>query len=320
MKTNALAHRKWFTICELQNLLNAKLGLKLTAKQALEKFKYDVYFHIDFNCETDECLAINGKRHKNSYILFKNNPNPFLYNEEEYSLISQIENELELISETKETSLLLIKNKQKEIIEEYGEIEIYNFRGYLRIHELAIAPDNLALTDENHISLPEIYYYDTNELLPTPHIENVSFIPSFIYLTFKSGSNFIHLNDIRIDANSVYDFLNKIDSQTPPKIQKTTPKAQKTIEKTQLKPKKYYEEIVINNAVRLILKYPEIGIYSIINSIISNLKKDYGIDDKMFFTDRHYVNKVKAEPAIKRIEITPKKGKSIELPDYEIEI
>ncbi|OBP29932.1 hypothetical protein A0R65_05360 [Pasteurella multocida subsp. multocida] len=97
-------------------------------------------------------------------------------------------------------------------------------------------------------------------------------------------------------------------------------KVQKTIEKTQLKPKKYYEEIVINNAVRLILKYPEIGIYSIINSIISNLKKDYGIDDKMFFSDRHYVNKVKAEPAIKRIEITPKKGKSIELPDYEIEI
>ncbi|MGC6298019.1 hypothetical protein [Pasteurella multocida] len=114
--------------------------------------------------------------------------------------------------------------------------------------------------------------------------------------------------------------INKIDSQTPQKIQKTTQKAQKTIEKTQLKPKKYYEEIVINNAIKLIIKYPEIGVYTIVNSVMSKMKKNYLIDKKMFFTDRHYVDKVKAKLAIDGIEITRHSGKTIEPPDYEIEI
>lgn len=212
MKTSKLSYRKWFTIEELKNLLSSKTGLNFTAKQVLEKFKHDIYFHVKFDWEIDEYLIINGKQHKNTCILFKKNPNPFLANEAEIRAIYEIKQEAEFISESKETYLLLIKNKQQELIEEYGEIAIYNFKGYLNVPNIAIISDNLALTDENHLALPEYYHYDTNELLPSLHIENVSFIPNFIYLTFKSGSNFIHLSDLRIDADSVYDFLSKLDN------------------------------------------------------------------------------------------------------------
>ncbi|HDR1114872.1 hypothetical protein ACFGXG_06865 [Pasteurella multocida] len=320
MKTSKLSYRKWFTIEELKNLLSSKTGLNFTAKQVLEKFKHDIYFHVKFDWEIDEYLIINGKQHKNTCILFKKNPNPFLANEAEIRAIYEIKQEAEFISESKETYLLLIKNKQQELIEEYGEIAIYNFKGYLNVPNIAIISDNLALTDENHLALPEYYHYDTNELLPSLHIENVSFIPNFIYLTFKSGSNFIHLSDLRIDADSVYDFLNKIDSPTPQKTQKTTQEAQKIIEKTQLKPKKRYEKIIIDAAVKLIIKYPEIGVYTIVNSVMSKMKRDYGITDTMLFGNRHYVNKVKAELAIKGIKIIRHSGKTIEIPDYEIEI
>ncbi|HDR0635502.1 TPA: hypothetical protein SID20_000735 [Pasteurella multocida] len=317
MKTSKLSYRKWFTIEELKNLLSSKTGLNFTAKQVLEKFKHDIYFHVKFDWEIDEYLIINGKQHKNTCILFKKNPNPFLANEAEIRAIYEIKQEAEFISESKETYLLLIKNKQQELIEEYGEIAIYNFKGYLNVPNIAIISDNLALTDENHLALPEYYHYDTNELLPSLHIENVSFIPNFIYLTFKSGSNFIHLSDLRIDADSVYDFLNKIDSPTP---QKTAKKARKTIEKTQLKPKKHYEKIVISNAVRIVLEHQEIGLYTIVGSIISRIKSDYGITNTMFFSDRHYVDKIKAELKRKGIKIISRSGKTVELPDYEIEI
>ncbi|TPH21501.1 hypothetical protein EUX52_04770 [Haemophilus haemolyticus] len=71
-------------------------------------------------------------------------------------------------------------------------------------------------------------------------------------------------------------------------------KEQKIIEQTQEESKKYYERIILKSCMETAKKYPDAGVYSIVNAVIQKIKTDYGVTDrKMFYSERHYVNKLR---------------------------
>lgn len=97
-------------------------------------------------------------------------------------------------------------------------------------------------------------------------------------------------------------YFNQTEAQNSPEI------VEKTIEQTTLTPKKHYEKIVIKSCIATLEKNPEIGIYSAINAVISTLKRDYGISEKMFYSNKHYRNEIKKQG----INREPKSGTKIE--------
>ena len=71
-------------------------------------------------------------------------------------------------------------------------------------------------------------------------------------------------------------------------------KEQKIIEQTQEESKKYYERIILKSCMETAKKYPDAGVYSIVSAVIRKIKTDYGVTDrKMFYSERHYVNKLR---------------------------
>ena len=121
--------------------------------------------------------------------------------------------------------------------------------------------------------------------------------------SINDSTEIIKITDFESERLTMF----RLEERQKQKAQNSPEIVEKTIEQTQEKSKKYYERIVLESCMETAKKYPDAGVYSIVSAVIKKIKTDYGVTDrKMFYSERHYVNKLRENGT----SPTPQRGKN----------